>query len=356
MLIAGVVLLAIGAARLLRPSMPVPDLPTPDELDRAQAATERGSRVEGYLALLADKELLFHEDEGAFLMFGVSGSMWIAMGDPIGAPKQQEDLAWRFAELADRHAGRAVFYEVSDDLLPIYIDLGLDLLKLGEAGRVPLPTFSLEGRHRSGLRQARNKLHKAGCGFEILPPSSVLPLLDELETVSDQWLRSKKTREKGFSLGFFDRAYLQRLPLAVVRRSGVILGFANVWPSESRQECSIDLMRYRSDSPKGVMDFMFAELMLWARDEGYQWFSLGMAPLSGFERHRLAPLWNRLGALLFRHGEHFYNFQGLRDFKDKFDPVWEPRYLASPGTLVTPLVLSRVASLVSGGVAGLVSR
>jgi phosphatidylglycerol lysyltransferase len=81
-----------------------------------------------------------------------------------------------------------------------------------------------------------------------------------------------------------------------------------------------------------------------------------MAPLSGFEHHRLAPLWNRLGAMLFRHGEHFYNFQGLRAFKEKFDPVWEPRYLASAGGFATPFVLTDVAALISGGLAGVVTR
>jgi phosphatidylglycerol lysyltransferase len=289
-------------------------------------------------------------------MFGVSGRTWVAMGDPIGPPEQQEALAWRFRELADRHGARAVFYEVSDQALPIYLDLGLDLRKLGEAGRVPLPGFSLEGKRRSDLRQARNRMGRDGCRFELLAPAEVAPLLDELQAVSDDWLRAKNAREKRFSLGFFDRDYLRRLPLAVVRRGDSVIGFANVWPSEARQECSIDLMRYRADAPKGVMDFLFAELMLWARDQGYQWFSMGMAPLSGFEHHRLAPLWNRLGALLFRHGEHFYNFQGLREFKDKFDPEWEPRYLAAPGGLVTPLVLTRIASLVSGGVSGVVTR
>ena len=77
--------------------------------------------------------------------------------------------------------------------------------------------------------------------------------------------------------------------------------------------------------------------MLWARDQDYRYFSLGMAPLSGFEQHRLAPLWNRLGALLFRHGEHFYNLRGLREFKEKFDPEWEPRYLAAPDSFTWKL-------------------
>jgi phosphatidylglycerol lysyltransferase len=104
------------------------------------------------------------------------------------------------------------------------------------------------------------------------------------------------------------------------------------------------------------MDFLFTELLLHAQAQGYRWFNLGMAPLAGFDPHRLAPLWNRLGALLFRHGEHFYNFRGLRAFKDKFDPVWEPRYLASPGGLSAAFVLTDVAALVSGGVTGIVVR
>ena len=79
------------------------------------------------------------------------------------------------------------------------------------------------------------------------------------------------------------------------------------------------------------MEYLFVGLMLWGRDEGYRRFNLGMAPLSGIQDRTLAPLWNRMGAFLYRHGEHFYNFQGLRDFKQKYDPDWQPKYLACPG-------------------------
>jgi phosphatidylglycerol lysyltransferase len=353
---AAVALLGIGVARLLRPSPPLPDPPTAEDLDRAQAVVARSARVDGYLALLGDKDLLFDESGEAFLMFGVSGRTWVAMGDPVGTAEHQEALAWRFRELVDRHGGRTVFYEISDEMLPVCLDLGLRLRKLGEAGRVPLHDFSLEGARRAPLRHARNRMSREGCRFELLSASEVPAVLDELQVVSDEWLRARSAREKRFSLGFFDRDYLRRLPVALVRRGDAILGFANVWTSGTRQECSIDLMRYRTDAPAGVMDYLFTELMLWARDEGYAWFSLGMAPLSGFEQHRLAPLWNRLGALLFRHGEHFYNFQGLRDFKDKFDPDWQPRYLAAPSVLTMPIALTRIARLVSGGTSGRATR
>lgn len=356
MLAAGVALLAIGVARLLRPAPPVPGRPGPDDLDRAQAITSRSARVQGYLALLGDKQLLFHEDGRAFLMFGISGRTWVSLGDPVGPEEDREALAWRFRELADRHGARVVFYEVTEAALPIYLDLGLDLHKLGEEGRVPLPRFSLEGSARKGLRQARSRMLREGCGFEIVPASGVPGLFDELQAISNAWLLRKNTREKRFSLGFFDRSYLQRLPVAIVRRGGRIVAFANVWTSEAKVELSADLMRYDDGAPSGVMEYLFTELMLWGRAEGYRYFGLGVAPLSGFEHHHLAPLWNRLGALLFRHGEQFYNFQGLRSFKEKFDPEWVPRYLAAPGGPWTPIVLTRIASLVSGGVSGVVTR
>jgi phosphatidylglycerol lysyltransferase len=183
-----------------------------------------------------------------------------------------------------------------------------------------------------------------------------VPLLDELEAVSSAWLSEKNTREKGFSLGFFDRQYLARLPVAVVRKASRIVAFANIWPSAAKVELTIDLMRYDKSAPPRVMEYLFTQLMLWGRTEGYQYFSLGMAPLSGFESRRLTPLWNRFGAFLFRHGEHFYNFQGLRNFKEKFNPDWEPRYLATPRNISVPFVLTRIAGLVSGGVSGVLAK
>jgi phosphatidylglycerol lysyltransferase len=104
------------------------------------------------------------------------------------------------------------------------------------------------------------------------------------------------------------------------------------------------------------MEYLFIELMLWGKREGYKWFNLGMAPLSGLENDVLAPIWNRLGTFIFRHGEHFYNFQGLREYKEKFKPLWEPKYLASPGGLTLPRVLINIGSLISGGMKGFVSK
>ena len=135
-----------------------------------------------------------------------------------------------------------------------------------------------------------------------------------------------------------------------------ILAFANIFGSSGKAELSIDLMRYLPDAPGTIMDYLFANLMLWGKSEGYGWFNLGMAPLAGLDNRSLAPLWNRLGAMIFLHGEHFYNFQGLREYKDKFDPQWEPRYLASPGGIALPSILTNLASLISGGIKGIIAK
>jgi phosphatidylglycerol lysyltransferase len=240
--------------------------------------------------------------------------------------------------------------------LPRYLDLGLTLLKLGEEATVPLADFSLEGAEHRNLRHSVHKLEREGYTFEILPREAVPELLPQLRAISDAWLEEKHTREKGFSLGYFAPGYLEEGPVAVVRHEGVLVGFASVWAPEVKEELSVDLMRYQPGNPHGVMDFLFASLMQWGHQQGYHRFNLGMAPLSGFEQRSLAPLWNRMGALIFRHGEHFYNFQGLRQYKEKFRPDWAPRYLASPGGLALPGVLTGIATLVSRGLSGVVAR
>ena len=263
---------------------------------------------------------------------------------------------WGFREISDRYDGWPVFYEIGRDHLHLYLDLGLTVVKLGEEGRVLLHTFSLEGSTRKSLRYTKKKLEQAGYSFEVIGANDIFSILPELKRISDAWLAEKHTREKAFSLGFFNADYLKNYPAALVRKEGNIVAFANLWEGAEKGELSVDLMRYLPESPHGLMDYLFIQLMLWGKEEGYQWFNLGMAPLSGLEDHALAPLWNRLGTFVFRHGEHFYNFQGLRQYKAKFDPEWEPRYLASPGGIALPRILANLASLISGSIKGAIAK
>jgi phosphatidylglycerol lysyltransferase len=289
-------------------------------------------------------------------MYAVEGRSWVAMGDPVGPSEDATELAWRLRELSDAHHGWTCFYQVGEHALPRYLDLGLSLLKLGEEALVPLHDFALEGSGRRALRQAYHRGERDGLSFEVLPAGAVEGVLAALSQVSDAWLAQKNVREKGFSLGYFRPDYLAEGPVAVARRGGEIVAFASLWTSSTRAELSIDLMRFGPAAPSGTMDYLFVALMLWGRTQGYARFSLGMAPFSGFEARALAPIWTRLGSLLFRFGENFYNFQGLRQYKEKFAPEWHPRYLAAPGGLRLPFILTDIAALVGRGLKGVVSR
>jgi phosphatidylglycerol lysyltransferase len=348
--------LGFGLARLLRPAAYKPMQPTLELPDAVPAVVARSPASSANLALLGDKQFLFSDDLKAFIMYGVIGQTWVAMGDPVGPAEQWPELLWQFRQAADHYADRAVFYEVGHAHLHLYLDMGLTLLKLGEEARVPLTGFSLEGRGRKDLRYIHRKLAKQGCRFEIVAPEALTDHMADLKTISDTWLKEKNTREKGFSLGFFDPAYIRRFATALVRVEERITAFANIWPGGGRAELSVDLMRYLPDAPGGVMDFLLIELMLWGAAQGYRWFNLGMAPLSGMGTHDLAPLWHRLGKLVAGFGDHFYNFQGLRAYKQKFDPVWKPRYLAAPGGLSLPRTLADIGALISGGLKGILFK
>lgn len=341
------VLTIYGVTRLVRPMRVRHELPAAESLAVAARIVAESADAAANLALVGDKVFLFNPDQTGFIMYGVRHRSWIAMGDPVGPEESREDLVWRFREQVDLHDGWPVFYQVETDNLPLYVDLGLTLFKLGEEARVALPEFSLEGSDRKKQRQVVSRLTREGCTLEVLPADQVPAMLPTLRKISDDWLAAKQAREKSFSLGYFHEDYLRQFPCAIVRQGDQPVAFANLWLSAHHEEASIDLMRYSSDAPNSVMEFLFLELMRWSREQGYQWFNLGMAPLSGIHDHRLAPLWNRASSLLFRHGDHFYSFQGLREYKEKFSPQWRPKYLASPSGFALPRILADITALIS---------
>jgi phosphatidylglycerol lysyltransferase len=349
-LIVVVLVAGFGLMRLMRLPSVKQLLPTPEDLAKAQRIIAKSTKADSNVALMGDKLFLFHQDNDAFIMYQISGRSGIALGDPVGNPAHFEPLIWNYRELCDQHDIRCVFYQVSDDYLPLYIDLGLTLSKLGENAKISLRDFSLEGSKRAELRQVRNRATREQATFEIIPSASVANIMPELKTISDAWLSDKAASEKGFSLGAFDEQYLLNFDIAVVRVKGSIVAFANIFKSGGYDELSVDLMRHSKTSPKGVMDYLFVEIILWGKNEGYKSFSLGMAPLSGLERHPLAPLWHKIGNIIFRFGDEFYNFDGLRSYKQKFFPDWEPRYLAAPGGLALPRIFIDATTLISGGV------
>lgn len=355
---AGVVALFIivAVARLMRPARPARALPSTEELNAIAPVVQASPDAEANLVFLGDKSLLVNEDRTGFVMYAVAGRSWVALGDPVAPPGQMAHLAQSFVQLCDRHGGWAVFYKASREQLYLYLDLGLSVVKLGEEARVPLADFSTDGPERRNLRRTWRRAVQEGCAFDVIDSAAVRSSLARMRAISDDWLSSKRAREKRFSLGYFDERYLSRYPAAVVRKNGEMVAFANVWESGERKEVSVDLMRFSAAAPPGVMRYLLVELMLWGKENGFEWFNLGMAPLSGLRSSAIAPLWNQLGTAIYGHGERFYNFQGVRDFKEWFHPVWEPKYLVSASGAARPVIMANIASLVAGGLEGVVGK
>ncbi|MES3043835.1 bifunctional lysylphosphatidylglycerol flippase/synthetase MprF [Sphingomonas faeni] len=325
-------LLLIGAAiwRLFA-AAPVPMVH--DELPRdvAEAALAHADRTDAMLAFTGDKRFLVSDSGDAFLMYQVKGASWIVIGDPVGPAEAWSELLWAIRARADAAQGRLLLYQIGLRIVPIAIEMGLKLVKYGEEATVELEGFTLDTPDMRSVRKASRVAERAGAEFAVIPAAEMPAIMPELHTISEWWLADKNHAEKRFSVGRFEPEYMAKFDCAVVRIDGRIVAFANVWGTPNKQELSVDLMRHAESMPQGGMDFLFTRLMLWGHEHGYRTFSLGMAPLSGIEARRLSPTWSKVAAFLFRHGERFYGFAGLRAYKEKFRPNWTPRYIASPG-------------------------
>jgi len=346
---AAVAVILFAVSRLASPARHEAEAPSDGDLQTVGAIIETQTNASAYLVYLRDKALLFDESRRAFIMYGVEGRTWAALGDPVGPPDTHSDLIRLFLERCDDFAATPVFYEIRKESLYRYANFGLTFVKLGDEAVVNLATFCLDGSRGKPFRHALRHLENHGATCRVICAERVATVLDDLRAVSDDWLEHKAGAEKGFSLGFFRPDYVVRFPVAVVERNGRIVAFATMWPGPGRLELSVDLMRFHHEAPNGVMEGLLVHVMRWGQEQNYRTFSLGMAPLSGFESSPVAPLWTRLGSFLYSHGETFYNFQGLRAYKDKFHPSWEPRYLAYPGGLKLARTLADVAALIAGG-------
>ncbi|HHW4679184.1 MAG TPA: bifunctional lysylphosphatidylglycerol flippase/synthetase MprF [Xylella sp.] len=349
LLLICVCLTVFGMARLLRHARRPLTPASETDLLALMPILANSTDTKACLAMTGDKALLHDPQKRSFIMMQRYGGSLIAMSDPVGPSEAATQLIWRFREVADRLGLRPVFYQVAGNYWQNYMDLGMTMVKLGEEAIVDLEKFNLQGPANAEMRHAFNKGKRLGLNFRILSEEEIRPLIPRLRQISDEWLEEKGNEEKSFSLGNFDPTYLCRFPLAVLEHGDEqhIIAFANILKAQAGSELSIDLMRYTQAAPNGTMDFLFVAMLLWGKEQGFQRFSLGMAPLSGLAQHHLAGRWNRFANLVARHGERFYGFSGLRRFKAKFSPNWRPRYLVAPGGMHLFAALLDVTRLIS---------
>lgn len=340
--------LAISLSVLLRPRRLAASGASAAELDKLRAfLDDNQGNLLTHVLFAGDKSFFWACGDRVLIPYSVIRGRFVVLGDPIGDPKLISDAIQEAQRYADLYDLDVVFYQVSPDNLPLYHENGYRFFKLGEEALVDLSAFTLSGKANTNLRTVKNRFEREEFRFEVLRPPHDPQLIERLRPISQEWLNGR--REKGFSLGWFDPAYLQESEIAVLQApDGRTIAFASLAPGyDEPRTMSIDLMRHLRDTPNGTMDYLFVRLIEWSKEEGYAMFNLGMAPLASVGEARSAIREEKLANKVYEYGGYWYGFKGLRRYKEKFSPNWEPRFLAYPAKVSLPLLLVELILLIA---------
>jgi phosphatidylglycerol lysyltransferase len=311
--------------------------------------TKYGRSSLDYFKLWPDKSYFFSPSQNCFLAYRVGGNFAVVLADPVGPEQEIEETIRCFMEFCKENDWRIAFHQALPDFLPIYEKLGFRKLKLGDDAVVDLTQFTLEGGAGKEFRHIINKIEKSGVHIMQYEPPISEEVLMQVKEVSDEWLQIPGRRERRFTLGMFEPNYIRSTPLfTAVDRDGRVLAFVNIVPSYRRGEATIDLMRRRTEAPNGIMDYLFVKLFLYNKEKGYERFSLGMAPMSGFQENEEASLEEKAIHYFFQHLNFIFSFTGLRQYKAKFASFWEPRYTIYRNPLDLPrlaIAIGKVSEL-----------
>ena len=302
-----------------------------------------------HFTLLEDKAYYFSPSGRSVIAYVPKGRGAIALGDPIGPREERQEVIIAFGQFCQLNDWYPAFYQTLPDDLQLYRSLGFKSLKIGEEAIVNLQTLNLQGKAGRNFRNTLNRFTKSDYKVKIYQPPISEELLNELKGISDEWLKMMQGSEKRFSLGWFEPNYLRDCEIAVVQsNTGKITAFANVVPEYQLNEITIDLMRRCQEVEHGTMDFLFLSMFQYFKAQGYDGFNLGLSALSGLGKTLSSPRLEKVLNYLYKHLNRFYNFQGLHEYKDKFQPRWEPRYLVYPGASALPEVVVALIRADSG--------
>lgn len=298
-----------------------------------------------HLIFLHDKFVYWNKENTVLFAYQIYADKIVVLGDPVGPESDLLSAIQEFLEVADRHGYTPVFYEINNKIFPVLHEHGYSFFKLGEEAFVDLEMFTFAGKEMKGSRAVKNRFERENYTVTILSPPYSQEVMTELAEVSRRWLQGRA--EKGFSLGFFDENYLNTSKIAVLRGAEGVIGFASIMPMyDNGERISVDLMRFKPGAPSGTMDFIFLSLFQWAKEQGYHVFNMGMSPLSNVGQSRYSFLSEKIAAQIFLHGQYFYHFKGLKNFKLKYADFWEPKYVAYRKKSSLPFTMAQITLLI----------
>jgi phosphatidylglycerol lysyltransferase len=346
--VVGLSTLTYALVMLVRPVL-VREPATGPERKRAAEIVEHHGRTALARPALFDDKSYFFSPGGSVIAYGARGRGALALGDPIGPREDAPAAIAGFRDVCARNDWTPAFASVLPDHLEAYRTAGFDTICIGYEAIVALEGFTLDGSENKNARNSVNKLTRLGYRTEVHLPPLEDKLIRELRTISDAWLTMRHGGEMHFADGWFDDAYIRSGPVIVVHApNGKPTAFANLVNEYQKNEITIDLMRHYPEVEHGTMEFLFAAMLAWAKEQGYETFSLGLSAIVGVGEKPEDPRVEQALHTIAGYVSRFYNFRGLHSFKEKFHPRWEPRYLVYPGPGSLPLVMTTLLRVHSG--------
>jgi len=117
----------------------------------------------------------------------------------------------------------------------------------------------------------------------------------------------------------------------------------NIIPDYVKNEGTYDLLRKTYDAPNGIMDHILVELFKYFKSTGIRYVNLGFAPMSGLNDPHNFP--EKSMKFAYEKIRSFSHYKGQRDYKDKFNPQWNDKFLIYSNDydlLQVPGVLAKV--------------
>jgi phosphatidylglycerol lysyltransferase len=324
----------------------------PEERQKAKKIVENyGCSSLASFTFLSDKSYYISPSSQSVIAYVPKGRGAIALGAPIGPSEDREEAIVGFKLFCQRNDWYPAFYQTLPDNIDLYKSQGFRAIKIGEEAIVDLKVFTTQGKAGKNLRTAINRMSKMGFDVKFYKPPISDELIRQLRPMSDEWLQTVQGSEKQFSLGWFDEEYLRGSEIAVVESNErEIAAFTNIVSEYQLNEVTNDLMRHRKCIENGTMDFLFISMFQHYKERGYDGFNIGLIALAGVGESLQGKTGHRdkVFKYLYDHLQRFYNFQGLRAYKDKFQPHWEPRYLVYSTVTALPDVVVALVRADSG--------
>jgi phosphatidylglycerol lysyltransferase len=328
-----------GIVMILRP-VAAAIFPTEQQQEAVAALAHRyGKNSISYFALEVGKSYFFSASGKTVISYVLEGNVAVVAGDPIGPDEEMLAAIQEFMAFCQQQDWRVVFWQVRDVTLDLYRAAGLHVLKIGEDAIVNTLTFTLAGKAMANVRASAKRAEKDGVHV-VFWRGQVhdVEQLAQMEQISRTWLARKGGSEMGFSMGSFDPYGDPEMVYAVaIDNENRVHAFVNFVPIYGRNGWGLDLMRRAENAAPGTMERLLASSIDYLGSDGADVVSLGLAPLSDVNCSKRTFVGNSVDFLTQHFGDSRKN-RSLFNFKKKFQPCWESRYLIYSGTLSLPRV------------------